>query len=76
MALSLSLVYIPIPRLPDVPKFAIFISKLAWSVYSGMDILAKSIGCLWALGITPLSTNMSGLLSDVAIKRSSRLFAS
>ena len=24
MALSLSLVYIPIPRLPDVPKSAIF----------------------------------------------------
>ena len=58
MALSLSLVYIPIPRLPDVPKSAIFSSKLTWSVYSGMDIVAKSIGCLWALGITSVSIIM------------------
>ena len=70
MALSLSLVYIPIHRLPDVPKFAIFSSKLTWSVYPGMDILAKSIGCLWALGLPLL------LLSNMAIKRSARLFVS
>ena len=66
--------YIPIPCLPDVPKSAIFSSKLTWSVYSWMVIVAKSIGCLWALGITSVSTIMSGLLSDMAIKRSSRLF--
>ena len=67
--------YIPIPRLPDVPKSALFGSQLTWSVYSGMDILAKSIpGRLWALGITSVSTIMSGLLLDMAIKRSSRLF--
>ena len=41
-----------------------------------MDILAKSIGCLWALGTTSVSTIMSGLLSDMAIKRSSCLFES
>ena len=41
-----------------------------------MDILAKSIGCLLALGITSASTIMSGLLSDMAIKRSSCLFGS
>ena len=38
--------------------------------------MAKSIGCLWALGITSVSTIMFGLLSDMAIKRSSRLFGS
>ena len=76
MALSLSLVYIHIPRLPDVPKSALFGSKLTWSIYSGIDILARSIGCLWALGITSVSTIMSGLLSDMAIKSSSRLFGS
>ena len=58
MALSLSLVYIPIPRLPDGLKSALFGSKLTWSIYSGMDILAKSIGCLWDLGITSVSTVM------------------
>ena len=45
MALSLSLVYIPIPHLPDASKSTLFGSKLTWSVYSGMDILAMSIGC-------------------------------
>ena len=44
VALRLSLVYIPIPRIPDVPKSALFGSKLTLSIiYSGMDILAKSI---------------------------------
>ena len=64
MALSLSLVSIPIPHLPDVPKSALFGSKLTW-----IDILAKSIGCFWALGITvtSVSTIMSGLLSDMAM---------
>ena len=32
-----------------------------------MDILAKSIGCLWPLGIISVSTIMSGLLSEMAI---------
>ena len=62
--------YIPIPRLPDVPKSAIFSSKLTWSVYSEMDIVAKTIGFLWPLGITSVSTIMSGLLSDMAINNS------
>ena len=38
--------------------------------------MAKSIGCLWALGITSVSTIISGLLSDMAINSSSRLFGS
>ena len=37
-------------------------------------MLIKSIGCLWALGITSVSTILYGLLSDMAIKRASRLF--
>ena len=70
MALSLLLVYIPIPRLPDGPKPVLFGSKLTWSIYSGIDIMAKSIGCLWALGITSVSTIISGLPSDMAINSS------
>ena len=46
VALSLSLVYIPTPRLPDGSKSALFVSKLTWSIYLGIDIMAKSIGCL------------------------------
>ena len=41
-----------------------------------MDILVKSIVCLWALGHTYVSTIMPDLLSDMAIKSSSRLFGS
>ena len=55
--------YSPFARYPQVGSFG---SKVAWSIYSGMDIMVKSIGC----------TIMSCLLSDMAIKNSSRLFDS
>ena len=54
-ALSLSLVYIPILRVPDGPKSAPFGPKLIWSIYAGMYIMAKLIGCLWALRSTVYS---------------------
>ena len=66
--------YISTPRLPDGPKSALLGSKLTWSIYPGMDILGKPVGCFWALVITADSTIMSGLLSDMAIKSLSRLF--